>query len=144
MIRLDQNGARADQMLHSIAARPDAEGALEAPFIVRRCGYYYLFVSFDSCCRGTDSTYKIMVGRSTSITGPYVDKEGTPMMQGGGTLLLAGDRVRYAAVGHNAVVFIDDKAYNVYHAYSQQNGNPILRIAELVWDEEGWPISAGP
>ncbi|HLV64914.1 MAG TPA: arabinan endo-1,5-alpha-L-arabinosidase [Polyangiaceae bacterium] len=144
LIRLDENGARADQMLHSIAARPDGGDALEAPFIVRRCGYYYLFLSFDSCCKGTNSTYKIMVGRATAITGPYVDKAGTPLMQGGGTLLVQGDGTKYAAAGHNAVVFTDDAAYNIYHAYSQQSGDPVLRIAELVWDDDGWPISAGP
>lgn len=144
MVRLDATGARADNTLHSIAARPDADGALEAPFIVRRCGYYYLFVSFDKCCSGVDSTYKTMVGRSTSVTGPYVDKAGKPMMEGGGTLVLQGG-TRWKGPGHNAVIFTDDAAYNVYHSYdANANGNPILRISELVWDESGWPISGGP
>ena len=61
--------------------------------------YYYLFVSFDFCCRGISSTYKIMVGRSDKITGPYVDREGKPMMQGGGTLLLEGFE-RWRGPGH--------------------------------------------
>lgn len=144
LVRLNQQGTRADQTLHSIAARPNAGGAVEAPFIVRRCGYYYLFASFDSCCRGSDSTYKTVVGRSTSITGPYVDRQGVPMLQGGGTLLLQGNS-RWRGPGHNAVVFTSNGAYNVYHAYdANNNGAALLRVSDLVWDSQGWPISGGP
>ncbi|HEY3494312.1 MAG TPA: arabinan endo-1,5-alpha-L-arabinosidase [Polyangiaceae bacterium] len=144
LIELDQNGDRAGDTLHSIAARPRNGGALEAPFIVRRCGYYYLFMSWDSCCRGADSTYNVHVGRSESVTGPYVDAEGTELMDGGGTLVLEGG-TRWRGPGHNAVIFAEDRAYNVYHSYdANSNGDPILRIAELVWDSEGWPISGGP
>jgi arabinan endo-1,5-alpha-L-arabinosidase len=144
MIELDQEGNRVGSVLYSIAARPQNSGALEAPFIVRRCGYYYLFVSFDTCCQGVNSTYNTRVGRSASVTGPYVDKAGTEMMDGGGTLLVQGG-TRWKGPGHNAVVFSGTKAYNLYHSYdADANGQSILRIAELVWDAEGWPISAGP
>jgi arabinan endo-1,5-alpha-L-arabinosidase len=144
MVKLTPSGERADKELHALAARPDARGALEAPFIVRRCGFYYLFASFDACCRGADSTYKIAVGRSASITGPYVDKEGTPMMSGGGTIVVEGGS-RWRGPGHNAVLFSGDRAYNVYHAYdAESNGAPTLRISELVWDSEGFPRSGGP
>jgi arabinan endo-1,5-alpha-L-arabinosidase len=144
MFELDSEGARVGTMLHSIAARPSNGGALEAPFIVRRCGYYYLFVSFDTCCQGADSTYNQRVGRSASVTGPYVDKNGTAMLQGGGTPLLSGN-TRWKGPGHNAVIFSGDTAYNVYHSYDAENrGNPMLRIAEIAWDAEGWPISGGP
>ncbi|AUX40511.1 uncharacterized protein SOCE26_019120 [Sorangium cellulosum] len=144
MVKLAPSGERADAELHALASRPGAGGALEAPFIVRRCGFYYLFVSFDSCCRGNDSTYKIAVGRSANITGPYVDKEGTAMTSGGGTLLVVGDS-RWRGPGHNAVLFAGDRAYNIYHAYNvEANGAPTLRISELVWDSDGWPVSGGP
>ncbi|WP_237245189.1 arabinan endo-1,5-alpha-L-arabinosidase [Sorangium cellulosum] len=144
MVKLTPSGERADAELHALASRPDAAGAIEAPFIVRRCGFYYLFVSFDACCRGTDSTYKIAVGRSPSITGPYVDKEGREMRSGGGTLLVQGDS-RWRGPGHNAVMFEGGRAYNLYHAYDvQANGAPTLRISELVWDSDGWPRSGGP
>lgn len=144
MIELTQEGARANDALTSIAARPQNNGALEAPFIIRRCGYYYLFVSFDTCCQGVNSTYKIMVGRSTEVTGPYSDKNGTAMMMGGGTLILQGS-TRYKGPGHNAVIFTEDAAYNVYHSYdANANGQSVLRISELVFDSEGWPISGGP
>ncbi|WP_437289559.1 arabinan endo-1,5-alpha-L-arabinosidase [Sorangium sp. So ce406] len=144
MVKLTASGERADGELHALASRPDAAGALEAPFIVRRCGYYYLFVSFDSCCRGVDSTYNVVVGRATSITGPYVDRAGKAMTSGGGTLLVEGSS-RWRGPGHNAVLFAKDRAYNIYHAYNAEaNGAPTLRISDLAWDSGGWPISGGP
>jgi arabinan endo-1,5-alpha-L-arabinosidase len=145
MVPLDMTGARMGTAAPlAIANRPSAGGALEAPFIVRRCGYYYLFVSWDRCCQGADSTYNIRVGRSTSITGPYADKAGTAMAQGGGTLLVEGD-ARWKGPGHNAIIFRGNSAYNVYHSYdANENGRITLRVSEIAWDAEGWPISAGP
>jgi arabinan endo-1,5-alpha-L-arabinosidase len=141
MIRLGADGARAGDDLVDLASR--GGGAIEAPFIVRRCGYYYLFVSFDACCQGADSTYNTRVGRSPDLFGPYVDRAGTPMLSGGGSLVLgaAGD---WVGPGHNAILIDGARAYNVYHAYAAGNGVSQLRIAELVWDGEGWPISGGP
>ena len=85
MVELDSNTWKPKQnyKLYSIASR--SGGAIEAPFIVYKNGYYYLFVSFDYCCRGVNSTYNIRVGRSIAITGPYIDSNGTAMMKGGGT-----------------------------------------------------------
>lgn len=141
LIQLDPGGARANQDLHSIASRNG--GAIEAPYMVRRCGYYYLFVSFDKCCNGANSTYNIRVGRSDQITGPYLDKDGKPMMEGGGTPLVAGDGT-WKGPGHSAVLFVGKAAYNIYHAYAARNGAATLRVSELVWDKDGWPISGGP
>lgn len=144
LIKLDAQGARDGTSLDSLASRPSAGGALEAPFIVRRCGYYYLFVSWDTCCKGTASTYNIRVGRSQSVQGPYVDRDGKAMLEGGGTLLVQGGD-RYKGPGHNAVIFTDTAAYNVYHAYdANNNGASMLRISELAFDDMGWPTSAGP
>jgi arabinan endo-1,5-alpha-L-arabinosidase len=143
MIRLDAaTGARADTMLYSIAARPKDGGALEGPWVFKRCGYYYLFSSFDSCC-SDKYDYNIRVGRSSSVTGPYVDKAGVELMQGGGTLLVAGDSA-WIAPGHNAVVTYGDRTYNIYHALTAKGMTATLRISELVWDADGWPVSAGP
>ncbi len=144
LIKLDQNGDRDGTDLHAIASRPSNGGALEAPFIVWRCGYYYLFTSWDKCCDGVNSTYKIRVGRATSVTGPYTDREGTALTQGGGTPVLEGN-TRWRGPGHSAVLFVGTDAYNIYHSYdADNNGTPTLRIAEMVFDEEGWPVSAGP
>jgi arabinan endo-1,5-alpha-L-arabinosidase len=141
LIQLDAEGARSGTQLVSLASR--GGGAIEGPFLVRRCGYYYLFVSFDACCRGADSTYNLRVGRSTELLGPYVDKAGTSLLNGGGSLVLEGGG-DWAALGHNAILIEGTRAYNVYHAYAASNGASQLRISELVWDAQGWPLSAGP
>jgi arabinan endo-1,5-alpha-L-arabinosidase len=142
MIKLDATGARADTQLLSLAARPQNGGALEGPFIIRQCGYYYLFVSFDHCC-DSPWNYNIRVGRSTSVTGPYTDKAGTAMMQGGGTLLVEGNTT-WQGPGHNAVIVTANGAYNVYHALNPANHASSLRVAQMAWDADGWPVSAGP
>ncbi len=144
LIELDASGARAGTEVQTIAARPSNSGALEAPTIVRRCGYYYLFTSWDACCKGADSTYNLRVGRSASVTGPYVDRDGKQLLNGGGSLVLQGG-TRFRGPGHNAVLFTEDGAYNAYHAYDADNrGDPVLRVSELAWDEDDWPVSGGP
>ena len=113
--------------------------AIEAPFIFKHKKYYYLFASVDYCCKGIKSTYKMIVGRSKSITGPYIDKAGFHMEYGGGTLLMKGDENWYG-VGHNAVAHIDGIDYLVYHGYdAHDEGKAKLRISRLKWDKMGWP-----
>lgn len=135
---------RGDDPLRSLAARP-SPGAIEAPFVIRHGGFYYLFVSFDFCCRGAASSYNTMVGRSATPTGPYVDRAGTPMLQGGGTPVLAsgqGTGDRYVGRGHAAILQRPDGDYIVYHAYdTQRNGTPTLQIQPLAWDADGWPVA---
>jgi len=77
----------ADSSLKSIAQRANY-GPIEAPYIVSRNGYFYLFVSFDYCCQGVNSTYKVMVGRSDKITGPYKARNNVLMTSGGGTRVI--------------------------------------------------------
>jgi arabinan endo-1,5-alpha-L-arabinosidase len=124
--------------LYSIAQRPSPD-AIEAPFIVLRNGYYYLFVSFDYCCQGVDSTYNIRFGRATSVTGTYYDRNGTEMMSGGGTQLTFSD-ANWKGPGHNAVFLDNDGRYwLVHHAYRASDGWAGLRIHELFWTPDGWP-----
>lgn len=127
--------------LISLASNPGHDDAIEASYIVRRGDYFYLFVSFDFCCRGIESTYNIRVGRASEITGPYLDKEGKPMLGGGGTLVYGGSQ-RWRGPGHNAIWIENDTYYLVYHSYdAQSGGTPILRIEKLFWDADGWPLS---
>jgi arabinan endo-1,5-alpha-L-arabinosidase len=124
--------------LYSIAKRssPDAE---EASYSYPHGGYYYLFVSFDYCCRGVSSTYHIMVGRSASPTGPYVDENGTPMTNGGGTQILA-THGNVIGPGGQSVMHDSDGDLLVYHYYAASlNGTPELGINLLGWDSAGWP-----
>lgn len=138
MIQLDPStGKRTGNSIISLASRPDAGGALEAPYIVRRGNYYYLWVSFDRCCNGAASTYRIMVGRSTSVTGPYVDRSGRQMMQGGGTQILASHGSIHGP-GHQAVFADRDSDVLVYHYYAD-NGASLLGINNIRY-EDGWPV----
>lgn len=115
---------------------------IEAPFIVYRAPYYYLFASIDYCCKGVESTYKMIVGRSRSLIGPYVDDVGRDLRTGGGRLLMEGD-VNWHGVGHNAVVNVDSVDYLLFHAYdAADNGRSKLRIVELEWTEDAWPFPA--
>lgn len=117
----------------------DAGGnAIEAPFIFNKEGYYYLFASIDYCCKGEKSTYKVIVGRSKDIKGPYLDKEDRPLQSGGGTVLLQGDKDWYG-VGHNGICSAEGRDYMVYHGYdAADGGRSKLLIRELRWDH-GWP-----
>jgi arabinan endo-1,5-alpha-L-arabinosidase len=113
---------------------------LEAPFIFKKGNFYYLFVSWDKCCSGLKSTYKVAVGRSEKITGPYFDRDSIDMAKGGGTIVVKGD-ADYAGVGHEAVVSFDGADYLVYHGYdAHDNGRSKLIINKLVWDNSGWPL----
>ena len=112
-----------DTQLYSLARRPrSVDGAVEAPFLIRRDGYWYLFVSFDFCCRGAKSTYNVRVGRSRDITGPYVDRDGTPMMEGGGTLVIEATEGAWRGAGHQAVLREGGVDYLVFHAYDATTG----------------------
>lgn len=133
--------------LISIATRSNGNGtdttggnAIEAPFIFKKGEYYYLFASWDYCCRGEQSNYKVVVGRSKQVTGPYLDKNAVTMTSNGGTLVLEGDAKEWFGAGHNAVYHADGKDYIIYHGYdAQDKGRSKLLINELAWDNEGWP-----
>lgn len=128
-----------DTKTYSLAARPSVQnGPIEAPAIVEHDGWYYLFVSWDYCCKGSDSTYRTVVGRSESIAGPYVDRDGTPMTDGGGTTVLesAGSQV---GPGGGDVFQSNGKTYFVYHYYNAEAaGTPALQVREVSWVDD-WP-----
>jgi arabinan endo-1,5-alpha-L-arabinosidase len=114
------------------------DNAIEAPFIIHHDGYYYLFVSFDYCCKGLQSTYKTAVGRSKNIEGPYVDDQGRKMTQGGGKVLV-GETPDYAGVGHTAAYLHDRQWWFVAHGYSKtENGASKLVLRKMNF-KNGWP-----
>ena len=115
---------------------PDNE-AVEAPFIFRHGAYYYLFVSWDLCCRGTKSTYRTMVGRSKSVTGPYLDREGKRMEDGGGSPFLAANAT-WLGPGGESLLHLPTEDLIVFHAYSAKSGRPSLQISTLGWRDD-WP-----
>jgi arabinan endo-1,5-alpha-L-arabinosidase len=146
MIRLDYETGKqssADTTLYALASRRVHPRAVEAPFIIHRHDTYYLFVSFDQCCQGINSSYNVRVGRAEAITGPYEDRDGVSMMQDGGTQITFPTN-RYRGPGHNAIFTEGGQDYIVYHAYDAvQGGVPTLRIDPLAWDDDGWPFVPG-
>jgi arabinan endo-1,5-alpha-L-arabinosidase len=111
---------------------------IEAPFIHKHGGYYYLFVNWGKCCRGVESTYEIRVGRSKSITGPYLDRENTAMKDGGGAPFLATDG-RFIGPGHASIFKDKGKEMLVHHYYDKdRRGRSDLRMLPLEW-KDGWP-----
>ncbi|HEX8550011.1 MAG TPA: arabinan endo-1,5-alpha-L-arabinosidase [Abditibacteriaceae bacterium] len=147
LLRLDSSTGKPakDAALISIASRPLSEGihgSIEGASIIRRGKFYYLFVSFDFCCRGILSTYNIRIGRSSSITGPYLDRDGRAMNDGGGSLLLSGSG-RWIGPGHNSIYSEDGTDWLIYHAYdAEDSGLSKLRIEELLWDGGAWPYAS--
>lgn len=131
--------------VHHLAARPGVQhNPIEAPTIVKRGNYYYLFTSWDRCCAGLDSTYRIAVGRSTSLTGPYVDRDGVPLLEGGGTILLAsGDTPDQVGPGGQDVLFHRGRHYLLHHYYDGAADGVIRMQAHTLDWRQGWPQIAG-
>ncbi len=150
--RLNEDGKASaeDTNIYSLAARekpanpaparpglpPDWQ-AIEAPFIVHHGEYYYLFVSWDLCCKGANSTYHTMVGRAKEVTGPYVDENDRPMMQVGGTEILHGNS-EWVGPGGESVLMGSPDDLIAYHAYDAKTGKPALQISTIEW-RNGWP-----
>lgn len=151
LVRLDASHVRLaePQVWHALAQRarpaatPDDEagpGEIEGPHILRKGDYYYLFVSWGLCCRKEASTYHVVVGRARKVTGPYLDRAGKDMNQGGGSLVIAGN-ARWKGVGHNSAYSIDGRDWMVLHAYeTADNYLQKLKILEMKWDHDGWPV----
>lgn len=132
--------------VYSLAKRPtDDPGldAIEASFVIERGGFYYLFCSFDFCCRGADSNYYTVVGRSSKVMGPYGDSNRYAMIDGNGTVVLKNDPYgRWRGPGGCSILRDGTSDYIVYHAYdARREGTPTLRIAPLIWSDDGWPTA---
>ncbi|MCA9234635.1 MAG: family 43 glycosylhydrolase [Planctomycetales bacterium] len=127
----------------NIARNPGSPvNAIEAPYLTEHDGEYYLFVNWDACCQGSESTYNIRVGRSSSPTGPFRDRTGLAMTNGGGELFLGSEGAQIGP-GHFSEFEADGVEYFSYHYYDgRQAGVPKLNIEELAWTVDGWPIPA--
>lgn len=116
--------------------------AFEAVNIWKREGYYYLFASVGSCCEEENSTYTTVVGRSENLSGPYVAKNGTSMLNNGYTTVIARSTA-FVGTGHNSVLQLDDEGntWILYHAYQINKlyqGRQVM-LDRILWDEDGWP-----
>jgi arabinan endo-1,5-alpha-L-arabinosidase len=149
LLRLDAGTGKpagSSPTVYSLAekASPDP---LEGSGIVYHGGYYYLFAAVDYCCRGISSTYHIQVGRSASITGPYVDASGTAMLNGGGMEVQGTDA---GMIGPGSPFIFGPGAGGgsspllVYHYYDAfDSGDAWIQIRPLAW-VDGWPVTGNP
>lgn len=126
--------------LYNIAKRgAGEEGSFIFPYTVGGTHYYYYFASINVCCQGINSTYRIIVGRSTSPTGPFYDRGGLDLMNGGGTILLGTHGTIYGP-GGQSVLLVGSQPVLVYHYYDgKNNGTPTLGLNNLKFDTDGWP-----
>ena len=135
--------------LLTVAHRPE-EKAIENAAVMRRGDWWYLFASFDICCRGVESTYNVRVGRSNTLIGPYRDRDGRPMLEGGGTLILEGEGTVRGPGGASVFQDASDAAdpgrtYLVHHFYDATRGGfSALQVRPLTWDDDGWPRVGKP
>ncbi|HUB52486.1 MAG TPA: family 43 glycosylhydrolase [Terracidiphilus sp.] len=121
------------------------EGPFIFPWIVNGTQYYFYFAPINVCCQGTSSTYRTIVGRSTSPNGPFVDRGGIDLTSGGGTILISSHSNIYGPGGGS--VFADtgtDGSQSlptfVYHYYDgNNNGTPTLGINRIGFTSDGWP-----
>jgi len=124
-----------DSPLYSLAEN----NSIEASYIYRHDDHYYLFVNWGLCCRGTNSTYEIRVGRSGKITGPYLDAAGVNMLNEGGSEFLKGSG-SFIGPGHAGIISDGGADWFSCHFYDgTRAGAPTLAILPLRWDSRGWP-----
>lgn len=114
--------------------------AYEGTYIHKRDGYYYFFASIGTCCEGLKSTYTTVVGRSENLFGPYVDKNGRPMLENNHEILI-GKNDAFVGTGHNSELVSDKNGVDwmLYHAVSAANpSGRVLMLDRVNW-QDGWP-----
>jgi arabinan endo-1,5-alpha-L-arabinosidase len=114
----------------------------EASIIISRHGWYYLLVTHGSCCQGAASSYSIRMGRARKVTGPYVDRSGVDMLQGGGSLFL-GSSGRMVGPGHFGLLDLGDGLQKFschFEADLDRGGISVLAVRPLLW-HDGWPVA---
>lgn len=121
--------------------------SIEASYVYKRGGYYYLWANWGSCCDGVDSTYNIRMGRATSVTGPYLDQNGVSMVNNGGTLFQEATG-KFTGPGHVGILETNGNTWWSYHYYDANAwapqygvyGQPALSVEPLSWTSNNWPV----
>ncbi|HJR82108.1 MAG TPA: family 43 glycosylhydrolase, partial [Anaerolineales bacterium] len=126
----------------------------EGTELVKHGNYWYLFASATNCCNGPLTGYSVFVGRSKDVLGPYMDREGVPLMASrvGGTPVLSMNGNRWVGLGHNSVFEdFDGQWWTVYHAVDRNDPyftsavgftkRPVL-LDRIDW-VDGWPTVRG-
>jgi hypothetical protein len=116
------------------------QNTTEASFLYQQGGYYYLFLNFGGCCSGVDSTYNIRVGRSTNVTGPFLDRNKVNLTNSGGAMFLESTG-RFIGPGQAGILNDNGTNWLTYHYYDGNNGGTAtLGLGVLTWSADGWPV----
>ncbi|MFO1486944.1 MAG: arabinan endo-1,5-alpha-L-arabinosidase [Verrucomicrobiota bacterium] len=111
---------------------------IEAACLTRHENFYYLFVNWGQCCRGTNSTYEVRIGRAGKVTGPYLDREGRNLVEGGGSPFLESTG-RFIGPGHIGILNQGGTNWFGYHYYDGETfGRSRLGLGQIQW-RDGWP-----
>jgi arabinan endo-1,5-alpha-L-arabinosidase len=135
---------KAGTPLTPLAQRaPGGDTSIEAACLTRHGGWYYLFTDWGQCCRGTNSTYEIRLGRSRTLAGPYLDRDGKKLLDGGGSLFL-GSSGKYIGPGHAGIFSEPGQDWFSFHYYdADRRGLASFAVRKLAWDNAGWPVLGG-
>ena len=106
----------------------------EGPQITYRDGWYYLICSYAG---GPD--YQVRVGRSRRIEGPYVDRLGKDMLQGGGTPMTKASP-GVVGPGHHSLVIGDDRFGDLLLCHRFNRYSRDVYVADMDWDNDAWPV----
>ena len=133
--------------IYSLARHHEGDDtSIEAACLTRHGQYYYLFVNWFACCRGTNSTYEIRIGRSEKVTGPFVDSAGKNMLANGGDIFLHSQG-RFIGPGHAGIYQENGTNWFSFHFYDgDRHGLASIGVRPLVWATNGWPalVTAKP
>jgi arabinan endo-1,5-alpha-L-arabinosidase len=110
----------------------------EGADIIKHNGFYYLLVSRGTCCAALASNYQVVLGRSSTLRGPYLAKDNRRLLDGFYTLLLAGD-TNHPGQGGQSFYEENGQLYMVYHAYTAPSGDPLINVRPIFFDQAGWP-----
>ena len=111
----------------------------EAPALVKEGNYYYLFANNGLCCKGVNSTYYIVVGRSANPLGPFMDKSGRDLTSGGSTLVLRTEG-QYIGPGHVGLLREGGRNLVSIHYYdAEDKGRSKFSLRRLSF-QDGWPV----
>jgi arabinan endo-1,5-alpha-L-arabinosidase len=104
---------------------------MEGTYILKRNNYYYLFGSNGHCCLGRETPYNVMIGRASSIEGPYVNQQGQSLLTHTGNLFLKGNpspgvTTGFAGPGHNAEIITDEESTDWFLYHAVDKSRPLL------------------
>ncbi|KAJ5220367.1 hypothetical protein N7468_009571, partial [Penicillium chermesinum] len=125
----------------------------EGSWMSYRDGYYYAWFSHGACCQfiktgfpPRNDEYSIRVGRSKNVRGPFLDKSGQSLLEGGGTTVYESNHGEVYAPGGLGVLAGNDSVPDIlyYHYLNTSigftNEEALLGWNFLNYTSDGWPV----